>query len=128
MRIGTGRHHGSGLRGAEPGRRTPSTPPAASPCAPENSAFAKIPASTLKKVLASKAKLTKILTYHVAGGKVTTSQFSAGDSIKTLEGGKVTLARVGATCTVNGAKVACADVHTANATVCVINGVLMPRS
>jgi uncharacterized surface protein with fasciclin (FAS1) repeats len=96
--------------------------------APENSAFAKIPPGTLKKVLADKAELTKILTYHVAGGQVSTSQFSAGDTVKTLEGGKVTLAKMGATYTVNGAKVVCGDVHTANATVYIINSVLMPKS
>jgi len=96
--------------------------------APENSAFAKIPPATLKKVLADKTELTKILTYHVAGAQITTSQFSAGDTIKTLEGKKVTLAKMGATYTVNGAKVVCGDVHTANATVYIINGVLMPKS
>ena len=36
--------------------------------APDNAAFAKIPAATLKKLLANKAELTKILTYHVAAG------------------------------------------------------------
>jgi uncharacterized surface protein with fasciclin (FAS1) repeats len=96
--------------------------------APENSAFAKIPPATLKKVLADKAELTKILTYHVAGGQVSTSQFSAGDTVKTLEGGKVTLAKMGSTYTVNGAKVVCGDVHTANATVYIISSVLTPKS
>ena len=38
--------------------------------APENSAFAEIPSATLTKVLANKAELTKILTYHVVGGNV----------------------------------------------------------
>ena len=46
--------------------------------APENSAFAAIPSATLTKVLANKAELTKILTYHVVGGKVTTGDFSMG--------------------------------------------------
>ena len=39
--------------------------------APDNSAFAKIPPSTLKTVLADKPELTKILTYHVAGWPAT---------------------------------------------------------
>jgi uncharacterized surface protein with fasciclin (FAS1) repeats len=96
--------------------------------APENSAFAKIPAATLKKVLADKAELTKILTYHVVGAKITVSQFASGATAKTLEGSKVTLAKMGGTYTVNGAKVVCGDVHTANATVYIINSVLMPKS
>jgi uncharacterized surface protein with fasciclin (FAS1) repeats len=40
--------------------------PAITVFAPDNAAFAKIPAATLSKVLADKAELTKILTYHVA--------------------------------------------------------------
>jgi uncharacterized surface protein with fasciclin (FAS1) repeats len=96
--------------------------------APDNSAFAKIPAATLQKVLADKAELTKILTYHVAGGTVSTAQFAAGGTVKTLEGGKVTLAKMGSTYTVNGAKVVCGDVTTANARVYIIGSVLMPKS
>src|SRR5580693_5776730 len=37
--------------------------------APDNSAFAKIPSSTLGSVLANKSELTKILTYHVVAGR-----------------------------------------------------------
>ena len=39
--------------------------------APTNDAFAKIPKADLDKVLADKAQLTKILTYHVVGRKLT---------------------------------------------------------
>jgi uncharacterized surface protein with fasciclin (FAS1) repeats len=96
--------------------------------APDNSAFTKIPSATLGKVLADKAELTKILTYHVAGAMVSTSQFAAGDTVKTLEGGTVTLGKMGSTYTVNGAKVVCGDVTTANARVYIISSVLMPKS
>ena len=96
--------------------------------APDNSAFTKIPSATLGKVLADKAELTKILTYHVAGATVSTSQFAAGDTVKTLEGGTVTLGKMGSTYTVNGAKVVCGDVTTANARVYIISSVLMPKS
>ena len=58
--------------------------------APANSAFAKIPAATLKSVLANKAELTKILTYHVASGRYTPAMLATGKPIKTLEGGTVT--------------------------------------
>ncbi len=79
--------------------------------APANSAFAKIPSATLSKVLANKAELTKILTYHVVGWTVTTGDFASGMSEKTLEGATVTLAKMGSTYTVNGAKVVCGGVH-----------------
>jgi uncharacterized surface protein with fasciclin (FAS1) repeats len=94
--------------------------------APDNAAFAKIPASTLNKVLANKAELTKILTYHVAKGRYTPAQLAAGTKIKTLEGSQVTPSKMGATYEVNAAHVVCGDVHTSNATVYIIDNVLMP--
>ena len=94
--------------------------------APDNAAFAKIPASTLKKVLANKAELTKILTYHVAKGHYTPAQLAAGTKITTLEGSKVTPSKMGTTYEVNAAHVVCGDVHTSNATVYIIDNVLMP--
>lgn len=95
--------------------------------APENSAFAKIPTSTLNSVLANKAELTKILTYHVVSGRYTPAQLASGKTLKTLEGGTVTTAMSGGTYTVNGADVVCGNVQTANATVYIINSVLMPK-
>ena len=94
--------------------------------APDNSAFAKIPASTLKSVLANKAELTKILTYHVVSGRVTPAELASGKALKTLEGSTVKPAMMGTTYTVNGASVVCGNVQTANATVYIINSVLMP--
>ena len=96
--------------------------------APDNAAFAKIPAATLKTLLGNKAELTKILTYHVAGARYTAAQLASGMAIKTLEGGSVTPALANGTYTVNGADVVCGNVQTANATVYIINTVLTPPS
>ena len=96
--------------------------------APDNAAFAKIPAETLNQVLANKAELTKILTYHVVAGRYTPSQLAAGTPLKTLEGATVTPALMGSTYEVNSADVVCGNVQTANATVYIINTVLMPPS
>ena len=96
--------------------------------APDNAAFAKIPAATLSKVLADKAELTKILTYHVVAGRYTPSQLAAGTPLKTLEGATVTPALMGGTYEVNSADVVCGNVQTANATVYIINTVLTPPS
>jgi uncharacterized surface protein with fasciclin (FAS1) repeats len=94
--------------------------------APDNAAFAKIPPATLKKLLANKAELTKILTYHVAPARYTPAQLSSGTGIKTLEGGMVTPAAMGSTYEVNKANVVCGNVQTANATVYIIDSVLTP--
>ena len=96
--------------------------------APDNAAFAKIPAATLKGILANKAELTKILTYHVASGRYTAAQLASGTKIKTLEGGTVTPAMMAGSYTVNGASVVCGNVQTANATVYIINTVMTPPS
>jgi uncharacterized surface protein with fasciclin (FAS1) repeats len=96
--------------------------------APDNAAFAKIPAATLASVLANKAELIKILTYHVVAGRYTPAQLASGASLKTLEGATVTPALMGSTYEVNSADVVCGNVQTANATVYIINTVLMPPS
>ncbi|AZS83098.1 fasciclin domain-containing protein [Streptomyces griseoviridis] len=96
--------------------------------APTNEAFAKIPKATLDKVLNDKAELTKILTYHVVGQKLTPKELEKG-SFTTLEKGKLTTAGSGESYTVNGsAKVVCGNVKTANANVYIIDSVLMPAS
>ena len=94
--------------------------------APVNDAFAKIPAADLKKVLADKPTLTKILTNHVVAGKISPDQL-AGDH-KTLAGTTITVKGSGKDFTVGkaNAKVICGNVPTANATVYIIDGVLMP--
>jgi uncharacterized surface protein with fasciclin (FAS1) repeats len=96
--------------------------------APTNDAFAKLPPATLKAVLADKAMLTKILTYHVVGQTVTPEQLGTAGPFKSLEGGDVAATGSGEDFTVNGtAKVVCGNVKTANATVYIIDTVLMPK-
>lgn len=94
--------------------------------APDNAAFSKIPADTLNKVLADNATLTKILEYHVVPQKITPSQLDNG-TFKTLEGGTINTSGMGQSFTIAGtAKVVCGDVQTANATVYIVDSVLMP--
>jgi uncharacterized surface protein with fasciclin (FAS1) repeats len=97
--------------------------------APTNDAFAKLPKATLDKVLADKAMLTKILTYHVVGQPVKAPEGLANGSYTTLEKGKLTTSGSGESYKVNGtANVVCGNVTTANATVQIIDTVLMPPS
>ncbi len=95
--------------------------------APDNAAFAKIPAADLAKVLADKATLTKVLTYHVIPGKLAPDQLAG--THKTLEGSDVMITGSGTNFTINGTSmVVCGDVQTANATVYIVDTVLMPTS
>ncbi|WP_181809165.1 fasciclin domain-containing protein [Streptomyces shenzhenensis] len=96
--------------------------------APTNDAFAKIPKATLDKVLNDKAQLTKILTYHVVGQKLTPKDLENG-SFDTLEKSRLSTSGSGGSYTVNdSAKVVCGNVRTANADVYLIDTVLMPAS
>ena len=103
------------------------TAPAITVFAPTNDAFKKIPAAELKKVLADKKTLTSILTYHVVGEKLSPEQVAG--THKTLNGAEVTVSGSGEDFKVDGAaSVICGNVQTANATVYIIDSVLMPKS
>lgn len=94
--------------------------------APTDDAFAKIPKADLDKLLADKAALTKVLTYHVVGQKLTPQQLRKG-SFDTLEKSALTTSGSDMTYTVNdSSKVVCGNVRTANATVYIVDTVLMP--
>jgi uncharacterized surface protein with fasciclin (FAS1) repeats len=93
--------------------------------APTNDAFGKIPAADLKAVLADKKTLTSILTYHVVAGKLSPAQLAG--THKTLQGDEVTVEGSGSDFKVNEASVVCGNVQTANATVYIIDSVLMPK-
>jgi uncharacterized surface protein with fasciclin (FAS1) repeats len=96
--------------------------------APTNDAFAKIDKKTLDKVLADKEMLTAILTEHVVGEKLTPMTLAGDhDTLNKKQG--VTVEGSGEAFTVNGdAKVLCGNVQTANATVYIIDTVLLPKS
>jgi uncharacterized surface protein with fasciclin (FAS1) repeats len=94
--------------------------------APVNDAFAALPKATLDKALADpKGLLTTVLTYHVVAGQLSPDQLAG--SHKTLQGGTITVAGSGTDFTVNGnAKVVCGNVPTGNATVYLVDHVLLP--
>jgi uncharacterized surface protein with fasciclin (FAS1) repeats len=95
--------------------------------APTNDAFAALDKATLDKAMADpKGLLTTVLTNHVVEGRLAPDQL-AGDH-KTLAGTTITVKGSGEDFTVEDAKVVCGNVQTANATVYIIDGVLLPQS
>ncbi|MFL6089994.1 MAG: fasciclin domain-containing protein [Aeromicrobium sp.] len=92
--------------------------------APTDEAFAKIPKADLDAVLADKAKLTQILTHHVVEGQLDPSEV-AGEH-ETLNKDMIEVKGDESGMTVDGAKVLCGNIPTDNATVYVIDTVLMP--
>lgn len=92
--------------------------------APVDDAFAKIPAATIDGLKTDSKALTSILTYHVVPGQLAPSKIDGTHA--TAEGSTVKVEGSGDNMTVNGAKVICGGVKTANATVYLIDTVLMP--
>jgi uncharacterized surface protein with fasciclin (FAS1) repeats len=92
--------------------------------APVDAAFDKIPAPTIDGLKTDSESLTSILTYHVVPGRLSPEQVDG--THKTVEGGTVTVTGSGDDMKVNDASVICGGVQTANATVYLINTVLMP--
>jgi uncharacterized surface protein with fasciclin (FAS1) repeats len=92
--------------------------------APTDEAFAKIDPATIERLKTDAPLLTSILTYHVVPGQ------AAPDAVvgthKTAQGADVTVTGHGAELKVNDASVVCGGVKTANATVYLIDTVLMP--
>ncbi len=96
--------------------------------APTNDAFAAVDPATLEAAMADPTGLlTTVLTYHVVPGRLSPDAL-AGEH-ETLQGETLTVEGSGEDFTVNGGPaVVCGNVQTANATVYLIDGVLLPPS
>jgi uncharacterized surface protein with fasciclin (FAS1) repeats len=94
--------------------------------APTDAAFARLPKTTLKALLADKAKLRSILLYHVLRGRVAAAAASKLTSAKTLDGERVRIRATASGVFVNTAKVVIPDVMATNGVIHVIDRVLIP--
>lgn len=92
--------------------------------APVDDAFAKIDAATIEALKTDSALLTSILTYHVVPGQIWPKDI-AGQHM-TVQGTELEVTGSGDNLMVNGANVICGGVQTANATVYLIDSVLLP--
>jgi uncharacterized surface protein with fasciclin (FAS1) repeats len=93
--------------------------------APVDDAFAQIDAATMDTLKTDSALLTKILTYHVVQGQIAPDEIEGMHT--TVEGQDLEVTGSGDEIMVNGsASVICGGVETANATVYLIDSVLMP--
>ena len=95
--------------------------------APTDEAFAKLPKGTVEDLLKpeNKAKLTKILTYHVVPGKVTSKEVKPGE-VKTVEGKSLKVTVEKGMVMINDAMVVKVDVEASNGVIHVIDKVLLP--
>ena len=94
--------------------------------APTDDAFAKIPKADLDALLADKAKLTAVLTYHVVPGKVMAKDVAGLKTAKTVNGAELTI-DTSSGVKIDGATVIKADIEAANGVIHVIDTVVIPK-
>jgi uncharacterized surface protein with fasciclin (FAS1) repeats len=92
--------------------------------APTDDAFAKIDPATIETLKTDSALLTKILTYHVIPGQIAPDAI-AGEQTS-VEGQAVNVTGEGDTLKFNDSNLVCGGVKTANATVYLVDSVMMP--
>ena len=93
--------------------------------APTDAAFAKIPKQDLDALLADKAKLSAVLTYHVVSGTVMSKDVKAG-MVKTVGGSSLTVSTMGGV-KVDNANVIAVDIVADNGVIHVIDTVVLPN-
>ena len=95
--------------------------------APTDEAFAKIPKADLDALMKDKAKLAKVLQYHVLTGNVSAGDLKMMKDFGTVQGGRIQIAVSGSTLKINNATVIKPDVGASNGVIHVIDTVLMPK-
>lgn len=92
--------------------------------APVDDAFGKIDQATIDTLATDSDLLTSILTYHVVPGQILPEDLPGTHA--TVQGSNVEVTGSGDSLMVNDAMVICGGVQTANATVYLVDTVLMP--
>jgi uncharacterized surface protein with fasciclin (FAS1) repeats len=94
--------------------------------APTNEAFAKIPPAQLQAILADRALLTKILTYHVVPDRVLSKDLKKRQSVDTVEGNAVEIVKKKKGAFIEDARITQTDLKGRNGVVHVIDTVILP--
>lgn len=94
--------------------------------APTDQAFAKLPPGELEALFADKARLKRMVGYHIVPSQVTSSEIRSGAGEATAEGASVTFGATPRRMAVNEAIVLQADVAATNGGIVVIDKVLTP--
>ena len=96
--------------------------------APTDDAFAKLPQGTLEDLLkpANKAKLRRILSYHVVPGRVMATDVLKLNSAKAVSGDTIDIKASGGSVRVEEARVIKTDITASNGVIHVIDSVILP--
>jgi uncharacterized surface protein with fasciclin (FAS1) repeats len=94
--------------------------------APTDDAFAKLPEGTVESLLADTAALSDVLLYHVAPGKVMSSDVVSLTSADTALGTPLSIRVSGDRVMINDAQVIIADIEASNGVIHVVDSVILP--
>ncbi len=96
--------------------------------APNDEAFAALPAGTVKHLLKpeNKEQLAAILKFHVVAGRVFSPEVLEKGELETLQGGVLTATVENETAMINGAKILATDIDASNGVIHVIGSVMLP--
>lgn len=94
--------------------------------APTDEAFAALPEGAVEDLLNDKEKLTSVLTYHVAAGKLTASDVLGKEQIETVQGQKAGISMVDGKPMIDGARIVTTDIICSNGVIHVIDAVILP--
>jgi len=95
--------------------------------APTDGAFAKVPTDTLNALLADKAALANVLTYHVVAGNVMAADVVKLTSAVTVQGQAVSIEVKDGKVYVDGSQVVATDIKASNGVIHVIDAVILPK-
>jgi len=95
--------------------------------APTDAAFEKVPTDTLNALLADKAALANVLTYHVVAGKVMAADVVKLNSAATVQGQAVRIEVKDGKVYVDGSQVVATDIKASNGVIHVIDAVILPK-
>ena len=98
--------------------------------APNDAAFAKLPAGTVETLLKpeNKAQLVAILTYHVVPGKLGSGEVLKKSALPTANGQRLPVKMVKGAPTVGNVGIVATDVEAANGVIHVVDEVMIPQT
>jgi len=94
--------------------------------APDNKAFAALGSGNVNTLMASKSDLKKVLEYHIVNGRITPADLASGAPLTSLLGTAIHPQKTGDGYAINNAEVVCGNIQTANATVYIVDKLLIP--
>jgi len=96
--------------------------------APDNAAFDALGAGNLQALLATRPDLVRVLKFYVVAGRAAPAELARRHVVTAVAGTKLYLYRSGRSLGVNNATVTCGNVQTSNATVYVVDRMIIPGS